>query len=96
MDHPVLCENSAEVGSVDNWRIDAVGGGRVPPETRPIDALRSPILEPREPLGHPFAIDPLPPPLAFVCLLFSGWVKLALARAIGGAADNLGRSLKVQ
>ena len=41
-------------------------------------------------------MDPLRPPLAFVCLLFSGWVKLALARAIGGAADNLGRSLKVQ
>ena len=41
-------------------------------------------------------MDPLPPPLAFVCLLFSGWVKLALAAAIGGAADNLGRSLKVQ
>ena len=65
-------------------------------EFGPIDALRSPILEPGEPLGHPFAMDPLRPPLAFVCLLFSGWVKLAFARVIGGAADNLGRSLKVQ
>ena len=35
VEHLVLCENSAEVGSPDNWRIDAAGGGRVHPEIRP-------------------------------------------------------------
>jgi len=32
---PVLCENSAEVAPPGKWRIDAVGGGLVPQETRP-------------------------------------------------------------
>jgi len=32
---PVLCENSAEAGSSDNWWIDAAGGRRLPPENRP-------------------------------------------------------------
>jgi hypothetical protein len=31
-------------------------------------------LEPRQRLGHASAMDPLPPPLAFFFLLFSGWV----------------------
>src|SRR6202043_3099205 len=31
-------------------------------------------LEPRRPLGHASAMDPLPPPLAFFLLLVSGWV----------------------
>jgi hypothetical protein len=32
------------------------------------------VLEPEQRLGHAFAMDPLPPPLAFFFLLFSGWV----------------------
>ena len=31
-------------------------------------------LELGHPLGHALAMAPLPPPLAFFCLLFSGWV----------------------
>src|SRR6516225_7370886 len=31
----VLCENSADVGSPDHWRIDAAGRGRMHPEIRP-------------------------------------------------------------
>jgi hypothetical protein len=34
----VLCENSADVGSPDHWRIDAVEEGRVRQEFGPIDA----------------------------------------------------------
>jgi hypothetical protein len=36
----------------------------------PIDVA----LEPRQRLGHAVAMDSLPPPLAFLFLLFSGWV----------------------
>ena len=32
------------------------------------------VLEWAQRLGHAPAMDPLPPPLAFFCLLFSGWV----------------------
>jgi len=32
------------------------------------------VLEPGERFGHASAMDPLPPPLAFFCLLFAGWV----------------------
>ena len=39
-----------------------------------IEASRYRILEPQQPLGHAVAMDPLPPPLAFFLLLFSGWV----------------------
>ena len=35
---------------------------------------RAGTLEPGRPLGHASAMDPLPPPLAFFLLLFSGWV----------------------
>jgi hypothetical protein len=68
--NPVRCENSAHVGSPWNWRIDVAGGRRVRLEIRPIDI----VLEPGQRVGHAFAMDPLPPPLAFFHLLFSGWV----------------------
>ena len=32
------------------------------------------VLEPGERFGHASAMDPVPPPLAFFCLLFAGWV----------------------
>jgi hypothetical protein len=38
------------------------------------DTAQERVLEPGQPLGHAFAMDRLPPPLAFFCLLFSGWV----------------------
>jgi len=31
-------------------------------------------LKSGQPLGHAFAMDPLPPPFAFFLLLFAGWV----------------------
>src|SRR5262249_20110028 len=48
----------------------------------PIARPRYRILEPRPPIGHASAMDPLPPPLAFFCLLFSGWVNRQQQAAI--------------
>ena len=47
----------------------------MPHETRPTATPHdTKFLKSGQPLGHAFAMDPLPPPLAFFCLLFSGWV----------------------
>jgi hypothetical protein len=54
-------------------RIDVIGGGRVLRETRSNRRPTRRILESGQPLRHASAMDPLPPPLAFFFLLFSGW-----------------------
>jgi len=73
----VRCENSAEVGSPDNWRIDAAGGGRVASDIRPNSTSS---LNRRSASGT----IPLWPrclrPLAFFFLLFSGWVNRSAER----------------
>ena len=66
----VLCENSADVGLPDHWRIDAAGEGVC---LRKFGRIAI-VLEPAQRLGQASAMDPLPPPLAFFVLLFSGWV----------------------
>src|SRR5262245_8206950 len=33
-----------------------------------------PRLDPERPLGHACAMDPLPPPITFLVLVFAGWV----------------------
>ena len=46
-------------------------------ETRPnltVSHIESCTLERGASRGHACAMDPLPPPLAFLLLLFSGWV----------------------
>jgi hypothetical protein len=54
-------------------------------------------LELGQPLGHALAMDPLPPPFAFFCLLFSGWVNRPQQAVIEyliarGASDVIARS----
>src|SRR6516225_1786568 len=66
----LLCENSADVGLPDHWRIDAAGEGVC---LRKFGRIAI-VLEPAQRLGQASAMDPLPPPLAFFVLLFSGWV----------------------
>jgi hypothetical protein len=72
--YPVLCENSAEVGPPGKWGSTQSEEGLCLRKLGPIARLRYRILEPRPPIGHASAMDPLPPPLAFFVLLFSGWV----------------------
>ena len=69
---PVPRKNSAEV-RFGEWRLDAVAGGlllRNAANRRPTIASLNSV----PPVAHAFAMDPLPWPLAFFFLLFSGWV----------------------
>ena len=77
LNHPVLCENSAEAGLLDNRRRSPRSPEAYGPGTRSnLVALISNLarLALGQPLGHACAMDSLPPPFAFIVLLFAGWV----------------------
>jgi hypothetical protein len=74
---PVRCEKSADDRSPKSGRVDdfeeACALGNLGPICEP--AIRQArTLEPERCLGHASAMDSLPSPLAFLLLVFSGWV----------------------
>jgi hypothetical protein len=73
----VLCENPAQGGSSENPPIDLSEKAFVPGIPDLSDGVGCPKVVPVESrllLGQAAAMHPLPPPLAFLLLLFSGWV----------------------
>jgi hypothetical protein len=92
---PVLCENPAERVSPGNWPIDAVGGRVRLANLSPVGRRTMPNLTPveqRPPFTQASDMDPLPPPLAFFLLLFSGWVNRRQNRSSAVVASRLSRA----